>query len=82
MAHAPAAQGGGGEARDAVKAALGRLSPRAREVVFLRYYDGLSYEQISDVLGITEQAINGRLRRAKRKLAEHLRRDGFGEVQI
>lgn len=73
---------GGGEARDAVKAALGQLSPRAREVVYLRYYDGLSYEQISDVLGITEQAINGRLRRAKRKLAEHLRRDGFGEVQI
>jgi RNA polymerase sigma-70 factor (ECF subfamily) len=72
----------GREVSDAVKAALGKLSPLAREVVYLRYYDGLSYEQISNVLGISEQAINGRLRRAKRKLAEHLRRDGFGEVQL
>ena len=67
---------------EVVKKALGRLSSEAREVVFLRFYDGLSYDQISEVLGISEQAINGRLRRAKRKLAEHLRRDGFGEVNL
>jgi RNA polymerase sigma-70 factor (ECF subfamily) len=67
---------------EVVKKALGRLSSEAREVVFLRFYDGLSYDQISEVLGISEQAINGRLRRAKRKLAEYLRRDGFGEVNL
>lgn len=70
------------EAGEIVKAALGQLPPEAREVVFLRFYDGLSYDQISAVLGISEQAINGRLRRAKRKLAEHLRRQGFGEVDL
>ena len=70
------------EVGEAVTQALNRLSPEAREVVFLRFYDGLSYEQISSVLGISEQAINGRLRRAKRALAEHLRRDGFDEVYI
>ena len=60
--------------------ALSKLSDSAREVIYLRYYDGLSYEQISSVLGISEQAINGRLRRAKKKMAEYLRREGFGKV--
>jgi RNA polymerase sigma-70 factor (ECF subfamily) len=70
------------ECKQAVRDALRRLGPNAREVIYLRFYDGLSYERISDVLGISEQAINGRLRRAKKKLAEHLRRQGFGEVKI
>ncbi len=70
------------EAGEAVKKALARLSAEAKEVVFLRFYDGLSYEQISAVLGISEQAINGRLRRAKKQLAQYLRRDGFGEVYL
>ena len=57
-----------------------QLEPDAREVIYLRFYDGLSYERISEVLGMSEQAINGRLRRAKRKLAGLLRREGFDEV--
>lgn len=69
-------------ASDVVKEALAALSESAREVIYLRFYDGLSYEQISAVLGISEQAINGRLRRAKKKLAEYLRRKGFGEVRL
>lgn len=72
----------GDETREAVRMALSSLSPDAREVAYLRFYDGLSYDRISAVLGISEQAINGRLRRAKRKLAEHLRRQGFDEVQL
>ena len=63
-----------------VKEALNKLSTSAREVIYLRYYDGLSYEKISSVLGISEQAINGRLKRAKKKMAEYLRRKGFGKV--
>ncbi|MCU0913446.1 MAG: sigma-70 family RNA polymerase sigma factor [Planctomycetes bacterium] len=66
----------------AVQEALGRLPEEAREVVFLRFYDGLSYDQISAVLGISEQAINGRLRRAKKRLAQYLRRHGFDEVDL
>jgi RNA polymerase sigma-70 factor (ECF subfamily) len=66
---------------DAVRQALDKLSASAREVIYLRYYDGMSYEQMSAVLGISEQAINGRLRRAKSKIAEYLRRDGFAEVR-
>ena len=65
---------------DAVRQAMSKLSDPARELVFLRYYDGLSYERISGLLGISEQAINGRLRRAKRKMADYLRHNGFDEV--
>lgn len=70
------------DAGPAVRAALDRLEPQAREVIYLRFYDGLSYERIGEVLGISEQAINGRLRRAKRELARHLRHEGFGEVHL
>ena len=70
------------DAGPAVRAALEQLEPQAKEVIYLRFYDGLSYERIGAVLGISEQAINGRLRRAKKKLAQHLRRAGFGEVQL
>jgi len=67
---------------ETVRKAISKLSASARELIFLRYYDGMSYEQISAVLGISEQAINGRLRRAKRKMADYLRCNGFGEVRL
>jgi RNA polymerase sigma-70 factor (ECF subfamily) len=75
-------ESGENPASEAVRTALGNLSASAREVIYLRFYDGMSYEQISAVLGISEQAINGRLRGAKKKLAEHLRREGYGEVRL
>jgi RNA polymerase sigma-70 factor (ECF subfamily) len=65
---------------EAIREAMSKLSAPAREVIFLRFYDGLTYEQISAVLGISKQAINGRLRRAKKNMANLLRRSGFGEV--
>ena len=65
---------------EGVQGAIGELSPSSRELVYLRYYDGMTHENISAVLGISEQAINGRLRRAKKKIADYLRRNGFAEV--
>ena len=53
---------------EAVREAISKLSASARELIFLRYYDGMSYEQMSAVLDISEQAINGRLRRARKKM--------------
>ena len=67
---------------EAVREALSELSASEGEAIYLRFYDGLSYEQISAVLGISEQAINGRLRRAKKKMADCLRRQGFGKVRL
>ena len=65
-----------------VREALDGLPADAKEVIYLRFYDGLSYDRISAVLGISEQAINGRLRRAKKRLAQYLRRRGLGEVDL
>jgi len=66
---------------EAVRAAVNRLPRRQKEIIFLRYYDEMSYEKISAVLGISQQAVNGRLRRAKTKIAFYLRQNGFKEVQ-
>jgi RNA polymerase sigma-70 factor (ECF subfamily) len=66
----------------AVRRAIGQLPVSARELVVLRHYDGLSYEEISAVLGITKASINGRLTRAKRKMAKYLKHDGFPESQL
>ncbi len=59
---------------DAVRTAIADLPQSAKEVIYLRYYDELSYKQMSTVLGISEQAVNGRLRRAKRAIAAYLKR--------
>ena len=70
------------ESDNIVREALNRLPVDAKELIYLRFYDGLSYDRISAVLGISEQAINGRLRRAKKRLAQYLRRSGFDEVDL
>ena len=66
----------------AVREAVAKLPAAAREVVHLRYYDGMTYQQIEAVLGISTQAINGRLRRAKKAIAETLRREASVEVRL
>jgi RNA polymerase sigma-70 factor (ECF subfamily) len=65
----------------AVNEALTRLPKASRELVVLKYYNDLSYEQISEAMGLSKAAINGRLTRAKRKLADYLRRNGVAEMQ-
>lgn len=62
---------------NAVRRAVWQLRPAERELVVLRYYDNMPYEQIAFVLGISVQAVNGRLIRAKRKIAAYLKRNGF-----
>ena len=65
-----------------IRRAIEQLPESAKDLVVLRYYDGLSYEQISSVLGISKASINGRLTRAKRKMAKYLKRNGFPENQL
>ncbi|MHC4311789.1 MAG: RNA polymerase sigma factor [Planctomycetota bacterium] len=64
---------------EAVRRSIEQLPLRSREVIVLRYYNGLSYEEISSVLGISKATINGRLTRAKRKMARYLKSNGFPE---
>lgn len=57
--------------------AVASLPERLRQVVLLRYFNELTYEQMSHVLGLSEQAINGRLRRARKRIACFMRAKGF-----
>jgi RNA polymerase sigma-70 factor (ECF subfamily) len=63
---------------EALDEALDRLPRNLREVVFLRFYNELSYRQMAQVLGATPESIDGRLRRAKKRIAAHLTKRGFG----
>jgi RNA polymerase sigma-70 factor (ECF subfamily) len=65
-----------------IRQAIEQLPAPAKELIFMRYYNSLSYEQISSVLGISKASINGRLTRAKRKMADYLRRNGFPENRL
>ena len=70
------------ELTEAVREAVTSLSGTLKEVIFLRYYDGMAYEQISEVLGISKTAVDGRLRRAKKMVVKYLYRSGFVEGRL
>ncbi len=70
------------ELTEAVREAVTSLSGALKEVIFLRYYDGMAYEQISEVLGISKTAVDGRLRRAKKMVVKYLYRGGFVEGRL
>ena len=55
-----------------VNAAIRALSPERREVIVLRELQGMSYEEISQVLGIPPGTVESRLFRARRQLQERL----------
>ena len=84
--HEPVETGAGNEpdcGQDERKAilekALQQLPQHLREAIFLRYYNEMSYGQMAKVLGATQQVIDGRLRRAKKKIAAYLMKKGFGK---
>ncbi|MBN1505983.1 MAG: RNA polymerase sigma factor [Sedimentisphaerales bacterium] len=66
-----------GQRMEVLAEALQRLPQHLREVVYLRYYNGLSYHQISGVLSASQESIDGRLRRAKNKIAAFMKAKGF-----
>jgi len=59
--------------RAVLRTALLRLSPKLREVVVLRYLEGLSYDEISRVLGRAPGTVASRLNRALSELEKQLR---------
>lgn len=62
-----------GEKREMVVAALQRLSPSHRAALVLREYEDLSYREIAETLGISEQAVKSRIFRAREELQKLLR---------
>jgi len=56
--------------RAAVRAALGRMEPRDRELIALKYHGGLGNGEIAKLLGTSESNVGTRLHRAMTRLRE------------
>lgn len=57
---------------------LNKLSPRQKEALYLRYYQGLTVEQIADIFQVNYQSANNLLHRALLKL----RKEWKGEFSL
>jgi RNA polymerase sigma-70 factor (ECF subfamily) len=60
------------EREERVLKAVGDLPEEQREVVFLAFYENLSYKAIASLLAIPEGTVKSRMYHAKRRLAEAL----------
>ena len=60
------------EQQQVVWEALGQLSPKLRETAVLRYYEGLTYVEIGDILNIPAKTVESRMRLAHKALREIL----------
>lgn len=55
-----------------VKVAISELKPKFRLPVLLKYVEGLSYEEIAEVLGCSKGTVASRLNRGHKQLARRL----------
>lgn len=64
-----------------VREIIFRLAPDVRDLILLRYYNGMTYEQIASLLGVSEEAVNGKLRRARSTIRRAWRRRASMETE-
>lgn len=60
------------EVADSVQAAIKELTPKLRMPILLKYGEGLSYEEIAEVLGCSKGTVASRLNRGHQSLAQKL----------
>ena len=64
--------------RDSIQAALSRLSPDYRQVIVLRHFAELSYQEMSGVLEVPEKTVKSRLYTARQLLGDMFSKHGIG----
>ena len=62
----------------ALEQAIARLRPNYREILLLRFREGLAYQEIADVTGLPMGTVKIQLHRARKQLAGELERLGHG----
>lgn len=70
----------GREAEVELGTALGGLSPKLKTVITLRYFEGLSYEEIAEIIERPVGTVKSRLRRAHRRLGSALGEKGYAQA--
>ena len=60
------------EISEAVQAAIGELKPKFRLPILLKYIEGLSYDEIANVMGCSKGTVASRLNRGHSQLAKRL----------
>jgi len=68
-------------ALDEALASLAEDYPRRSHVVELRYFGGLTNEEIAEVLGLKTSSLKALLHRARRRLAGFMTPAGEGETR-
>jgi RNA polymerase sigma-70 factor (ECF subfamily) len=58
-----------------------QLEPDMRDVIYLKYYGRMDYSQIARMLGVSEETVNGRLRRARDAVRRQLQRRAAKETE-
>jgi RNA polymerase sigma-70 factor (ECF subfamily) len=58
------------ELRRSVNGCLDLMSPEKRQLLQFRYWYDMSYAEISNILGISERAVEGQIYRAKHEFSE------------
>jgi len=71
-----------GDLAAALGAAVGALRPEYREIVLLRYQEGLAYQEIAEVAGLPLGTVKTHLHRARRELMAALGAAGWGPEGI
>ena len=69
------------EQEQLVRDAVRRLPSRDAEVLMLKHAEGWSYRQLATRLGVSEEAVQSRLHRARQRLRVELSRTGLAPVR-
>jgi RNA polymerase sigma-70 factor (ECF subfamily) len=70
----------GNERRESVRKAMAQLAPRDSEILTLKHTEGWTYQQLADHLGISVNAVEYRLLRARDRLRSQLLARQVSEV--
>ena len=69
------------DANESIAEALQDLSPRLREAIVLRYGQGMTYREISEVMGCPQKTAESRVRLGHQRLRQSLQPVGLGLLE-
>ena len=65
------------EKKRALHRCIARLEPELREIIWLVYFEKMTYESAADVMGIGKNRLHNDLKKAKTVLKEELEKEGI-----